>query len=276
MRGAVDRVRAVDLRLEIRGRELVAATQRAAVLLRPPDDGLLRGHGPSIPVLDQDRDLADDQVRAAGEPAGALAGGSQTCWSITASFASRMLLEPSLKPMRLRGVCWTGGRHRRCARNPSATSGSPRGPIAIRDRLRIACTATCGSSAQTWTPRSPSLQCRLQSVAGERRQAFAVPVVVPQRCEAVDSVTLEQPRSHPDRDGQTARRQTQGFSRVVARRVRVAPARAPADGSAAPGSCRPLHPTSRASRFVRSRRLAPSSMSKREMDVVLGGVETPA
>ena len=65
-----------------------------------------------------------------------------------------MLCVPSLKPNRLRGVA--------CAVDvddvrpkPSCDQRTAVVPNPIRTRLRTACTATCGSSAQAWMHRSP-------------------------------------------------------------------------------------------------------------------------
>ena len=73
---------------------------------------------------------------------------------------------PSLKPNRLRGVA--------CAvevddvrPKPSCDQRTATVPKPIRARLRIACTATCGSSAQAWTQRSPPERAGSRSSPGK-------------------------------------------------------------------------------------------------------------
>ena len=61
---------------------------------------------------------------------------------------------PSLKPKRLRGVAWLVDVDD-VRPNPSCDHRTAVAPKPIRARLRMACTATCGSSAQAWTHRSP-------------------------------------------------------------------------------------------------------------------------
>lgn len=64
---------------------------------------------------------------------------------------------PSLKPKRLRGVCASGVVDEVLPK-PSCDQRIAIRPKPIRARLRIACTATCGSSAHAWTHRSPPLR----------------------------------------------------------------------------------------------------------------------
>ena len=67
-----------------------------------------------------------------------------------------MLLVPSLKPIRLRGVvCPAPVADARP--NPSCDQRSTAVPRAARTRLRTAWNTTCGSSAQAWMHRSPPL-----------------------------------------------------------------------------------------------------------------------
>src|SRR4051812_5493031 len=68
-----------------------------------------------------------------------------------------MLRVPSLKPIRLRGVC-ASGVVEDVLPKPSCDHLMTTLPKPIRARLRIACTATCGSSAHAWTHRSPPLR----------------------------------------------------------------------------------------------------------------------
>ena len=64
---------------------------------------------------------------------------------------------PSLKPNMLRGVC-ASGVVEDVLPKPSCDQRIATLPKPIRARLRIACTATCGSSAHAWTHRSPPLR----------------------------------------------------------------------------------------------------------------------
>ena len=100
---------------------------------------------------------------------------------------------PSLKPIRLRGVCWADVVFE-VRPKPICDQRIAARPNAIRDRLRTAWTATCGSSAQTWTQRSPWLHVGLEGVADERRQAFQLRRALGCDPEPVDAIPLEQPR----------------------------------------------------------------------------------
>ncbi len=77
-----------------------------------------------------------------------------------------MFAVPSLNPKRLRGVT--------CARvvaevrpNPSCDQRMDARPKAILDRLRIACTATCGSSLHAWMQRSPPVSDSMRASPGK-------------------------------------------------------------------------------------------------------------
>ena len=73
---------------------------------------------------------------------------------------------PSLKPSRLRGVaCLVEVEEVRP--KPSCAQRSATVPKPIRARLRMACTATCGSWAHAWTQRSPSLRAGSRLSAGK-------------------------------------------------------------------------------------------------------------
>ena len=107
---------------------------------------------------------------------------------------------PSLKPNRLRGVA--------CARlvddvrpKPSWDHRIAAVPNASRARLRIACTATCGSSAHACTQRSPSLRAGSSWSAGKcgsRSRARGLPVREPEPVAAV--AVPEEPG--PEAEGQ--------------------------------------------------------------------------
>ena len=85
------------------------------------------------------------------EPPAIQAGSSDAAahtWSRGATRSSaRMLAVPSLNPKRLRGVACADV-VREVRPKPSCDQRSRARPKAMRLRLRIACTATCGSSAQ--------------------------------------------------------------------------------------------------------------------------------
>ena len=66
-----------------------------------------------------------------------------------------MLLVPSLKPIRLRGVVWPAP-VADARPKPSWDHLSTAVPRAALTMLRIAWNTTCGSSAQAWMHRSPS------------------------------------------------------------------------------------------------------------------------
>ena len=65
-----------------------------------------------------------------------------------------MFMVPSLNPNRFRGVDWLV-EVVEVRPKPSCDQRTETVPKPIRARLRIACTATCGSSAQAWMQRSP-------------------------------------------------------------------------------------------------------------------------
>ncbi|GCE00082.1 hypothetical protein EHYA_07807 [Embleya hyalina] len=69
-----------------------------------------------------------------------------------------MLRVPSLKPNRLRGVIASGVVDDVLPK-PSCDQRTDTTPKPIRARLRIACTATWGSSEQAWTAMSPPERC---------------------------------------------------------------------------------------------------------------------
>ena len=103
------------------------------------------------------------------------------------------LLVPSLKPNRLRGVACVVRRRRR---PPEAELRPPHRDhrrTRCRTRLRIACTATCGSLAHAWMQRSPPDRAGSRSSprnagrsasAGGRCAPQAEPVVEERRPEA--------------------------------------------------------------------------------------------
>ena len=65
-----------------------------------------------------------------------------------------MFMVPSLNPNRFRGVDWLV-EVVEVRPKPSCDQRTATVPKPMRARLRIACTATCGSSAQAWMHRSP-------------------------------------------------------------------------------------------------------------------------
>ena len=166
------------------GRRGPSARSRARLNSVPPDSGapsaLVRPITRScslqrLPVPDLDRhvDPARHQVGAAGQPAppaGPRRPAPRRAASSAVGSSALRFIVPSLKPNRLRGGRLAGRGRRRPAEARAGTSGCAARPKAIRARLRMACTATCGSSAQAWTHRSPSERVRVEVVAGEVRQ----------------------------------------------------------------------------------------------------------
>ena len=106
---------------------------------------------------------------------------------------------------------------------PSCDQRTRAVPNAVRVRLRTACMATCGSSAQAWTHRSPSLRAGSSWSPGkcgssdERRGQPARPGRIGRRRRRVGSD--EQRPAEPDRDGEAGRRQVERLAGVVGRRV---------------------------------------------------------
>ena len=92
----------------------------------------------------------------------------------SASSASRLFV-PSLKPMRLRGVACAARGRRRAPEAELRPAQHRRARGRCGARLRTAWKATCGSSAQAWTQRSPSVRVGLELVAGQRAERRAAP-----------------------------------------------------------------------------------------------------
>ena len=135
--------------------------------------------------------------------AGSSPAPSQTWLRIAAVSSARMLLVPSLKPMRLRGVA--------CARlvvdvrpNPSCDQRITTLPRPMRARLRTAWNATCGSSAHACTTRSPPERSRSSSSPGSARQVAQQRGLLRPQAEAVLAAALEERRSQPEGDRQLA------------------------------------------------------------------------
>ena len=94
-----------------------------------------------------------------------------------------MLWVPSLKPNRFRAVTWLVEVDD-VRPKPSCDHRTAARPNAIRTRFRTAWTATCGSSAQAWTHRSPSdlSGSRLSAgKCGSRRRAAGCRAASPNR-----------------------------------------------------------------------------------------------
>ncbi len=150
--------------------ELARPAERRAADLDAADRQLLvvqRGCGPT-PRSASGSGARRDRCRRAATPARRRLP-TQTCRASASVSSSLMLLVPSLKPIRLRGVA--------CARlvvdvrpKPSCDQRITMTPRPMRARLRTAWNATCGSSAHAWTQRSPPERSGSSDVAGERRQ----------------------------------------------------------------------------------------------------------
>jgi hypothetical protein len=92
-------------------------------------------------------DLARDEVRAAGQPVGAVVRTRTQTWASTSAVSRPEVGGAVLEAEQVARGAW--------ARvvddvrpKPSCDQRSDARPNAIRARLRTACTATCGSSAQ--------------------------------------------------------------------------------------------------------------------------------
>ena len=115
-----------------------------------------------------------------------------------------MLRVPSLKPKRLRGVCSAGVVDDVC-RSRAGSSARAAVPKPMRARLRIACTATCGSSAQACTTRSPPLRSgpgrRRESAAGRPARPAAGGAARSGPCRRARRAPGPKPRVRVSRDG---------------------------------------------------------------------------
>ena len=125
---------------------------------------------------------------------------------------------PSLNPIRLRGVAWLV-EVEDVRPKPSCDQRTDARPKAIRARLRTACTATCGSSAQAWTHRSPSERFGVELVGREVRQPLQRRRLPGGQPEPVLAAGAEQRRPEPEGDGQPRRRQPDRLAGVVRRGV---------------------------------------------------------
>ena len=229
--GGDERRAAAAGRAEVGLRELGAARERRALGLGPADDLLLLAERRAVPGLDDHPDPPDREVRAAREPAPAARALSpaapRRARSTSAVSSAFTLAVPSLKPSRFRGVA--------CAvevdevrPNPSCDQRMRAEPKAARVRLRTACIATCGSSAQAWTTRSPSERCGSRSSPGKWGSTTS-PVgsrsARPNRSTGADRAD-EQRAPEADGDREAGRRQVHRLAGVVGRRV-VRPAGRP-------------------------------------------------
>ena len=120
---------------------------------------------------------------------------------------------PSLKPSRLRGVaCACGSCEVRP--KPSCDQRTVTSPRPMRARLRMAWKATCGSLAQAWTQRSPSVRLAVQRVAGKGGQLRELGRPVGLQAEAV----VEQRGTEAERDVRWAGVRSERLAGVVGRR----------------------------------------------------------
>ena len=125
---------------------------------------------------------------------------------------------PSLKPNRLRGVaCVVDVDDVRP--KPSWDQRSAAVPKPIRARLRIACTATCGSSAQAWTQRSPSLRPGRGRRRGSAAAAAAPRAAGPRARSGPCRRRREQRRAEAEGQRQPGRRQPERLAGVARRGV---------------------------------------------------------
>ena len=174
---------------------------------------------------------------------------------------------PSLKPIRLRGVA--------CSRlvddvrpNPSCDQRIVAEPRAMRARLRTAWNATCGSSAQACTQRSPPLRRGVELVAAAARasslQARAgASTPSPKRF-------VEQRRPEAEGDREPGGLEAERLAGVVGRRERLGVGRA---GRLAARSSARRPPTSHAA--ARAGRASGATSKAREVEPVLRGRGDP-
>ena len=130
-----------------------------------------------------------------------------------------MFAVPSLNPNRLRGVDWLV-EVVEVRPKPSCDQRTATVPKPIRARLRIACTATCGSSAQAWMQRSPYDRAGSRTSAGKCgsvRSAAGCRSARPNRSRPSSSRNSDGPE--PEGDRQPARRQPDRLAGVVGRQV---------------------------------------------------------
>ncbi len=83
--------------------------------------------------------------------------------------------------------------------NPSCDHRMEARPNAIRERLRIACTATCGSSLQAWMQRSPPVACGTSASPGKRGRSTSAAgrrSAMPKRSTPSAVVNSDGPRPH--------------------------------------------------------------------------------
>ena len=171
----VDRDRPARRRASRRGRHVVlvrAAERRAA------EPCAARSSAPGRRASSRSQASISIRMRRATryvpprEPALRLVRPTHTCSAQRAVVVARLrLFVPSLKPIRLRGVLLARGSSTTCGRSRAASSAVTTPPRPMRARLRTAWNATCGSSAQAWTQRSPPLRAGSSCVAGERAAA---------------------------------------------------------------------------------------------------------
>ena len=152
-------VRVGQHRLQERLVALLRLADRGALALVAAEDVLLLLERGAVPGLDVHPDAARHQVRAAGHPGRAvLLRRTHTCFVSAAVVGARDVAGAVLEAHA--GCAGSAPRasSTRSCRSRAGTSGPTTLPKPIRARLRIACTATCGSSAQAWTHRSPPLR----------------------------------------------------------------------------------------------------------------------
>ncbi len=193
--------------------ELGAAGERRALGAVAADQRLLLAQAGAVPGLDVHVDPAGDQVGAAGQPGGprvVVLGCTQTNLSM---FVGVLGLEVGGAVLEAEQVArrWPAAVEVEDVRpKPSWAQRMATVPKPIRARLRIACTATCGSWAQAWTHRSPLLRAGSRLSAGKcgsSRSAVGLPVREP---EAVLAVLLEQGRAEAEGQRQARRRSGRG------------------------------------------------------------------
>ena len=166
--------------------------KRRARALGAAEDRLLLGEPDPIPGLDEHLDLARRRgtCRRRATP-GVARSAPRRAASTAAVSSARMLLVPSLKPIRLRGVCWVDGRLRR---PPEAHLRPADGRPAEGDARQVAHRVDgdlwiVGADLDAQVAVAP---LRLERVADERRQPLQLGRSSGGQSEPVDAVQLEQ------------------------------------------------------------------------------------
>ena len=179
----------------------LGAERRAGKLLAP-ERLLLEGDLHAVPMFERDARAAHDDVAAAAHPVRRLVAGPDDRVHFLGSLASGLPV-PSLKPIRLRGVCLGPKSETKpaCTQRMLAIAiGEPRElPHGVEGDLRIV-----GAGLHVEIAAGAR---RDQLIAGEMRQVDEAPSASAPEAVAVDAVLLEQAGAEAERHRQPRRRQ---------------------------------------------------------------------